>query len=420
MARGRERGQILAMYALLLPVLLCFGALVVDVGHAFVLKRHLQKSADAAALAAAQALPLSGSCAGSEEEAIAIAYSGSPGGHNANPSLPSVTTTVECPTAAKVKVTQSAKAQLFFAGVLPGTSDYDVRARAVASRQMVAGGTPYAIFVHELCGASTGNKGLLVNGEDTLVQGAIHSNGQFKVNNSGFTSEAKTSVYRPPHADSPSPPGPSHPGACNGSAPLQIEDATDSEYCTIDCTPPCAPPNCDPVRNKFEDWITPYDTKADVLANAGPCTQTKTADYTFTASDPNGVWCVDNHKFEIPNGVCTAARNCKLTIIAKTILIAGGGKLQPYDVVNADSEVIAWNTPSTDPITINYSTSSDWTGFIINRFGGIKINAGGVTSPHDGLLEAEHVEINGEDFTMLGKGPPSDSGGTPGPISLEE
>src|SRR5262245_34525421 len=48
---GRERGQVMIFFALLVPVILTFGSLVVSAGNWYVLKRHLQTQADAAALA---------------------------------------------------------------------------------------------------------------------------------------------------------------------------------------------------------------------------------------------------------------------------------------------------------------------------------------------------------------------------------
>jgi hypothetical protein len=50
------RGQILPLFAIALPVLLGFLALTLDGGKLFVIKRHLQNAADAAALASAQDL----------------------------------------------------------------------------------------------------------------------------------------------------------------------------------------------------------------------------------------------------------------------------------------------------------------------------------------------------------------------------
>ena len=49
----RERGQVLVLFAVLLPVLFGLGAIVIDVGNWYVHKRHLQTQVDAAALAPA-------------------------------------------------------------------------------------------------------------------------------------------------------------------------------------------------------------------------------------------------------------------------------------------------------------------------------------------------------------------------------
>jgi hypothetical protein len=50
---ARERGQVLVIFAVLLPVFFGLGAIVIDVGNWFVHKRHLQTQVDAAALAPA-------------------------------------------------------------------------------------------------------------------------------------------------------------------------------------------------------------------------------------------------------------------------------------------------------------------------------------------------------------------------------
>lgn len=54
--RLRERGSITVMYVMLLPVLLGFSALAVDISRVLVAKQELQNAADAAALAGAAAL----------------------------------------------------------------------------------------------------------------------------------------------------------------------------------------------------------------------------------------------------------------------------------------------------------------------------------------------------------------------------
>ena len=54
-AAARERGQVVVMFALLIPVLFGLGAIVLDIGNWYVHKRHLQTQVDAAVLAAGPA-----------------------------------------------------------------------------------------------------------------------------------------------------------------------------------------------------------------------------------------------------------------------------------------------------------------------------------------------------------------------------
>lgn len=49
----RQRGNIILLTALMLPVLLGFTALAIDVGYLFVVRNELQNAADAAAMAGA-------------------------------------------------------------------------------------------------------------------------------------------------------------------------------------------------------------------------------------------------------------------------------------------------------------------------------------------------------------------------------
>jgi Flp pilus assembly protein TadG len=72
-----ERGQVLAFTALSMTTLVAMAALVLDVGSWFRTKRQLQATADAAALAGAQALPDSPSNA----QAQALAYANKNGGN---------------------------------------------------------------------------------------------------------------------------------------------------------------------------------------------------------------------------------------------------------------------------------------------------------------------------------------------------
>jgi hypothetical protein len=386
-----ESGQVLVMVVVMLPVLFAFAALVIDVGHAFQLRRHLQAAADAAALAAAQELPNTASA-----EAVANGYSASPAQRNARSNLPEVTTAVSfpAPVGAKVRVTESAKSRGFFGGIL-GFDGFDVSATAVAAKSSTTTGTPLAVYVHELCG----NKGFISGGLNMRIEGGIHSNGHFEVKNEGFEAVGAATVYRPPHASSPSPPGPPQPAACKTS------DQSDSTYAGI---------VGDPSPGRWRDWVTPYHTPADVTSRA-PCTFTPTNDVKYeNTTIPDGVYCLPaDKKFTIAGNVTG-----KITVVGGIIEVGGSGRLEPYD---SDVPVLFYSTnTSTVPIKLNPSGAYDWRGYIINRQGGIVINASSVTSPQNGLLEGEWIEINGENFTMLGTFPDSSEGDSFGAVMLEE
>lgn len=130
-----ESGQVIVLLAFTLAVLLGMAALTIDVGFAYYTQRALQASADAAALAGAQEMPVGG-----DAEGVARRYSASPGGKNARENVPGVVTEVEtrctpsvgpCEPVNTVVVTQTAKVGTRFAGVL-GLDEFTIRTRAAA------------------------------------------------------------------------------------------------------------------------------------------------------------------------------------------------------------------------------------------------------------------------------------------------
>jgi hypothetical protein len=390
------------MFVALLFGLLVMAAFVIDAAHIFQVRRHLQVSADAAALAAAQELPHT-----SNALSVAQAYSASVGGRNERSNLPPVTTDVAfpAPTGAKVKVTQSARARAFFSNVL-GFGGFDISASATASRSSETTGTPLAVFVHELCGASTGNKGLIAAGKNMRIEGGIHVNGQFKVGDSGFQAVGRATVYRP-SAGSPS--GPTQ-GTCNGSAPLRIEDQADSRYCT-GCSSGAVG---DPEAGPWRDWATPYHTQT-IMKGFTPCTINHSGDVKYeNTTIPTGVHCLPaDKKFTI-----AGTSSGTFTVIGGFIEVGGTGTLRPY---NSDHPVLFYSTNTSGvAIKLNPSGAYDWTGYIINRLGGIEINAAGVTSPQNGLLEASWIHVNGENFRMLGTFADSSGGTIWGAVRLDE
>ena len=136
-----ERGQVAALLAVTLAVLLGSSALVLDVGRAYIAKRHLQASADAAALAGAQALPDQAGAVGYAER-----YSGASGQANDAPNLPPVTATVTtkclsarpCHPVNAIEVDESTSMQTTFAKLF-GISSFKISAKATA---LMSSGTP--------------------------------------------------------------------------------------------------------------------------------------------------------------------------------------------------------------------------------------------------------------------------------------
>jgi Putative Flp pilus-assembly TadE/G-like len=399
---------VLVTFAVFLPLAMAIAAIVFDAGFAWGLKRHLQASADAAALAGAQDLPN-----GAAAITTATEYSASSGGKNHRSALPNVATHVEVLAAnTKVKVTQTAESPTWFARLL-GLNKVDVSAYAIASRSSTTSGSPLAIFVYERCGTHGVDKGLIAGGDNMIVEGAIHSNGNWEVKNPGFVSWGNATWYRPPPQGA-SALNPSNPQG----TPCKNIDQSDSRYCTTCAGGAIATPADGPWRT----WVTAgqYDTRAQVITKVGPCTHSPSGDVALenvTFSAPRVYCLAPGKKFELKGNVQGAGGTlAPLTVIADIITVGGTSKLRPAK----DTEPVLFYSTSTIEIILNPSVDSDWAGYIINRFGGLKVNAANVTSPHKGLLEAQWVEINGENFRMIGTAPDTIGGTVLGGVVLEE
>jgi hypothetical protein len=94
-----ERGQILPWMVFLSVLVIGVAGLTIDLGHAYVCYRELQASTDAAALAGAYAMTLSGATQASVTSSV-NAYASVKNGANANGNLPSptISTTFRCVT----------------------------------------------------------------------------------------------------------------------------------------------------------------------------------------------------------------------------------------------------------------------------------------------------------------------------------
>jgi Flp pilus assembly protein TadG len=177
--RQSEQGQVIVVLVVILVVLLGAAALVVDVGRAYLIKRHLQASADAAATAGALELPDPAAAT-----SYAESYSGKDGAMNDNEKLPSVTTNVTtkclsfapCSPVNTVVVEQTTKVPTLFARVL-GIDELTVRAKATACSPCASRPLDIVLILDRtgsMCQDSDGNSDPsctdLVNARDGLLE----------------------------------------------------------------------------------------------------------------------------------------------------------------------------------------------------------------------------------------------------------
>jgi hypothetical protein len=178
---GRRPGQILLLFALMMPMLLGMAALATDVAYLYAQKRALQGAADLSALAGAADLPGDAGAA----KAAAASYATKNGWTHA---VGGVTVSIVTPYGGdptRIEVTITQPAPTFFARIL-GIDSVDVRARAVAHHEA---GHGYAIFANQ-SGCSTTSP---VSADEVIdwsgsfgdVKGKVHSNSGYKQAGSG-------------------------------------------------------------------------------------------------------------------------------------------------------------------------------------------------------------------------------------------
>lgn len=164
--RKKEEGAVLVLVAVLLTVLLGLTALAVDLGLAYFQRQRLQNACDAAALAAATALP-------NETKAKQLAYEYMrENGFSDSPS--DVIVTFEGTPSSKVRVGSTFDVRANFAKFL-GTNNMRVSCNAAAGKveQKKSNKFPYLIFAEG---------GELKMGADYEIGGAVHTNGALTTN----------------------------------------------------------------------------------------------------------------------------------------------------------------------------------------------------------------------------------------------
>src|ERR1039457_647220 len=123
-----DRGQTIVIFALILPILILFAGLAIDVGLLYVTKAKLTTSVDAACLTGMKNLTLGQTTAGQLATNMFQANFG------ANPPTPGVTFPVDTHGNQQVKVTATANVHTLFMQYLTQWASVPVGATAVATR----------------------------------------------------------------------------------------------------------------------------------------------------------------------------------------------------------------------------------------------------------------------------------------------
>jgi Flp pilus assembly protein TadG len=126
--RNAKSGQVLVMFVVMIPVLLCFTGLAVDLGRAYVTKTTLSKAVDSAALAAMNNLNLG------QTEALEIAQSAFNVNYGPTPPSVSIVYSTDSNNNKLVTVSASTTISTIFLGLVSGTKTVTVGDSAQATR----------------------------------------------------------------------------------------------------------------------------------------------------------------------------------------------------------------------------------------------------------------------------------------------
>src|SRR5271166_2790539 len=131
--RGNQRGQILPMFVVLLPVLLLFVGLTLDFGMAYVTKSALSRAADAAALAGMRNLKLG---QGEATTLATAAFNANYAAFGSTSTPPTVSVSFSTNASGNTVVNISATTVLnsLFLGLLPGFKTINVSSASQTTR----------------------------------------------------------------------------------------------------------------------------------------------------------------------------------------------------------------------------------------------------------------------------------------------
>lgn len=340
------RGQLIAIFAIALPVMLALGATTVDAGGWWVKSRKAQSAADAAALAAALELP-AGDAAGAANSSVATNLPDATGVDVSPPYCDS--RDPGCGLGASnndIRVTVHVDAPSFFAKSF-GIGPVAITKTAVASR----GTVPTGLFA-----SSTDCSSIKIPGSDQHIVGTAFTDGGFDI--PGSDNSANVAMYA---------------GSC---PPLQGSQDS-SNFSPI------------PVKVPSLDFPVSYDT-GDI-----PCTFVSSNISFANDATASGVYCTTGN-IQIRSGVHGTA-----TFVAHQISISGSDT----NFTPAWNHLLMFATGNQSNAVAGSGSIGTWTGNIYAPHGGVAIS-GSSTSVYNGFVEAQKISVSGSGLTLNATGPP--------------
>ena len=369
-------GQVMVMFALLLPVLIGMIGLGVDAAHLFNNRRDIQSAADLAALAGASQLPGDLGAASSIATDIATSNGYSAGGVTVTTPYDGDDTKIE------VQITDDVG--LFFMPVL-GLSNVSVSARSVASHEINAGTAVMAKKDYH-CWEGT----VTWRANNITVDGDVHSNGGLTVHGSGNTINQGSLSYK------------------TGAPAYLLDGETD---CGFENDITGSNPNIDIEAASWHDWPVLY-TGADF-----PCTYNLGSDGNLERDGPwwqGGTMLPDR---QLNPGVICVSGNNWLTMdednISGNVTFRGGR----IDIRGSNTNFTAYannvlmvSDSRSFPAMRLYPSGGSWEGMIYNRDwdtgdyvegGQIRIT-GSSGFQHTGTIVGWAVYLDGSGWGLFG------------------
>jgi hypothetical protein len=435
--RSREQsGNIIVLVAVFVPLVILTCAIVIDVSYWWINAKKAQVAADACALAAAgdPGFPKPYNLDHCRFGAPQKDYVRTNLHLQVDPtqSIWHKSTKVIAPYKTdpkRVEATVELRVNTFF-GTYVGLDYVDIERRAVAEREDVEG--DYAIYSHSAgCPEDGTGESLRFNGENHWINGRVHSNGEYGINNGSdtatndpFWAKKGTRVH------------------CVSINPENSARFGGDGYSTGQTKPDTVPPQTWPA------WWTPAQFGwTDSLDGADACS-IKAKSILIKENGGNTTIEVDSPigtlpQLNFPGNTITAAYTycawekftinrqnlvASMTVLSPEITVnennqtlsPASGNMLFFTVPNIDSRqdgsFATGGNPDCHPVPAKKMTlngnSHTWIGTIFSPCGRVVVNVGGASigdPAFTGTILAYEVEVNAHDFYMYGK---SDFGGT--------